>query len=117
MSPDAQRIAIAQECGWRIYESNGGTYYEIPNAKPHLRNWHTGYDISFLPDYLNDLNTMHEVEKKLFTKRHTAMRYEEQLVTVCQWTHPPGTEMGSLWHATAAQRAEAFLRTIGKWEN
>ena len=21
-----------------------------------------------------------------------------------------------LWHATASQRAEAFLRTIGKWE-
>lgn len=21
------------------------------------------------------------------------------------------------WHATAAQRAEAFLRTIGKWEH
>ena len=57
------------------------------------------------PDYLNDLNAMHEAEKVLTDKQ--AILYDSILDLISGWT----------FHRTAAQRAEAFLRTIGKWED
>ena len=87
MNPEQQRIAIAEACGWK-------TGYRDPEA------WHP------LPDFLNDLNAMHEVENEVLT---TA-----QMTTMSQYLH---RRLGVLWgFATASQRAEAFLRTIGKWE-
>lgn len=55
-------------------------------------------------DYCSCLNAMHEAEKTL---------------TVDQW-HDYVEHVGGTWeqamHSTARQRAEAFLRTLGKWE-
>jgi len=59
-----------------------------------------------IPDYLNDLNAMHEAEKSLT---------EEQLELYTYWlSHSCG--LGTYTRATAAQRAEAFLRTLNLWE-
>ena len=86
MTPEEQRVAIAEACGWK-------TGYRDPEA------WHP------LPDYLNDLNAMHEAEKVLTTAQTT---------TMSQYLH---RRLGMLWgFATASQRAEAFLYTIGKWK-
>jgi hypothetical protein len=56
-----------------------------------------------IPDYLNNLNAMHEAENVL---------------TADQWYEydrlMPLRDPQKM-HATAAQRAEAFLRAIGKW--
>jgi hypothetical protein len=89
MTPESQRIAIAEACGWK-------TGYRDPEA------WHP------LPDYLNDLNAMHDAEKVLFGRNDwSSCKYDEYLdVATSSWK----------WNATASQRAEAFLRTIGKWE-
>jgi hypothetical protein len=61
-------------------------------------------DTRVMMDFCRDLNAMHEAEKEL---------------TVEQW-HDYVDFMPSRWecavHATARQRAEAFLRTLGKWE-
>ena len=89
MTPEAQRIAIAEACA-----SQG-----------------------VLPDYLNDLNAMHEAEKVL---THDQMidysRHVGKLVT----SHLPASRAAwmdfKLINSTASQRAEAFLRTIGKWK-
>lgn len=82
MSPEAQRIAIAEACGWKFYPLN-------------------------LPNYLNDLNAMHEAEKRLSEEQMTI--YTSNLFEICDdW--PKATL------ATAAQRAEAFLKTVGKFE-
>lgn len=62
MKPEAQRIAIAEACGWKpVYDKLNGTYgWRSPLAK-----WWKKYfkhcspaacDIAKLPDYLNDLN-------------------------------------------------------------
>jgi hypothetical protein len=59
----------------------------------------------FMPDYLNDLNAMARAEKVLNEEQRGEYRHE--LIDML------GTNWG---FATAAQRAEAFLRTIGKWE-
>jgi hypothetical protein len=96
MTPEQQRTAIAEACGWK-------TGYRDPEA------WHP------LPDYLNDLNAMHDAEKVLDPKGKDGS-YEYWLRTVC---HIPERESANgryFYRATAAQRAEAFLRTIGKWE-
>ena len=55
-------------------------------------------------DFCTDLNAMHEAEKSLPIKK--ILIYFKKL--------EKGT---SFWfRATARQRAEAFLRTLGKWE-
>ena len=57
-----------------------------------------------LANYCNDLNAMHDAEKVL-----TSMQQDEY------WDHLSDEEVDHLF-ATARQRAEAFLRTLGKWE-
>lgn len=97
MTPEAQRIAIAEACGHGDY----GT---------RMNGWRDE-EIAGLPDYLNDLNAMHEAEKALL-KIDDFCGYWETYSNVLT------AKMGcmDIFHATAAQRAEAFLRTIGKWE-
>ena len=64
------------------------------------------------PDYLNDLNAMAEAETCEAIQRVGYAKYIECLAIAC------GTErLGALVFATAARRAEAFLRTIQKWED
>jgi hypothetical protein len=59
-------------------------------------------------NYCTDLNAMHEAEKYLDTDE-LFRGYYLALYDVTQSTRWP-------IHATARQRAEAFLRTLGKWE-
>lgn len=115
MKPEEQQIAIAEACGWT-------------DIKPH--SWHHrkgelwGYRKgirNLIPDYPNDLNAMHEAEMMLWDTGK-AMEFTNQLVgTVCsaqgfRWdTGTPDDHLVYLSHATAAQRAEAFLHTLGKW--
>ena len=89
MTNEEINIAIAEACGYK-------TGYRDPEA------WHP------LPDFLNDLNDMHNAEKVLV--RLQWVSYLRRLQTLC--------DESVTWpiHATASQRAEAFLRTIGKWE-
>jgi len=120
MTPEAQRIAIAEACGW--------TWRLVPATKdgpdnPYGEFQHTwwtnpkGEEKGVPPDYLNDLNAMHEAEKILDTTNGgptsgDCLRYvycRELYKLVPEWMQP--------FRATAAQRAEAFLRAIGKWKN
>ena len=117
MSPDKQRIAIAEACGivgpfdnrWiKEYVEEGGDAYGF-----------TGFEkgeLVFIPDYLNDLNAMHGAENTLTPAQ--CITYAEWLACYkCMAVDQPITGPKSfMWGATAAQRAEAFLRTIGKWE-
>ena len=64
------------------------------------------------PDYLNDLNAMHEAEKVL----------PRQLSHIDYWQKGYGRFQTLLaeytitpYSATAAQRAEAFLKTLNLW--
>jgi hypothetical protein len=108
MKPEKQRIAIAEACGWKNADhpdamklKQGWTMPEkwCMDPKGVLRfNHHR-------PDYLNDLNAMHEAEKTL---DYNDLNDMEKSVSFHFGVTP--------FHATASQRAEAFLRTIGKWE-
>ena len=116
MSPEAQRIAIAEACGWRIYESNGITYYERPGGDVYNHV----LCVECLPDYCSDLNAMHEAEAGLGEgQKMPYARKLLEIVTGCP-PHLIGGFLngGTLWDAvfaTAAQRAEAFLKTLNLW--
>ena len=107
MSPEAQRIAIAEACGWtkcRLAIKGAGAPErgKSPYGVPPRR----GYEVS-LPNYTQDLNAMHEAEKVIM-HADLLFEYGMHISTDHDYEH--------LLRATAAQRAEAFLRTIGKWE-
>ena len=103
MTPEQQRIAIAEACGWTEIEPctccDGVSRGYTPTPGAHKKH---------LPNYLNDLNAMNEVEKAM--NNNDWWKFVEHLINICGG----GTALGI--SATAAQRAEAFLRTIGKWE-
>ena len=61
------------------------------------------------PDYVNSLEAMHRVEELLTDQMYDA--YCNELVSICV-----RDGRGRINSATARQRAEAFLRTIGKWK-
>ncbi len=106
MKPEQQRIKIAEACGWTLceYVESIGLAKGFPplNNPPSYGTYENG--IAELPDYPNDLNAMHEAEKVL---DYNQLREMEDSVSFQFAVYP--------FHATASQRAEAFLRTIGKW--
>lgn len=69
-----------------------------------------------MPDYLNDLNACHDAEKVLTDEQGS--EYSEALERVVggRFNSNNSEDMRRLRSATAAQRCEAFLRTIGKWK-
>ena len=98
MTPEQKRIAIAEACGW--------THYHLDLWVPPGTEDFSELDCDSLPDYLNDLDAMHEAENGLT---------ESQMLTMSQYLH---RQLGLLWgFATATQRAEAFLRTLNLWTN
>ena len=121
MSPEKQRVAIAKTCGWTAEQDSNG-YWRATNQKSgHAselwlseRNvWSQG-----IPDYINDLNACHEMEKGLDYEQCEAFSN-----TVADIVHAANREKDYAFpwsfariHATAAQRCEAFLRTLGLWE-
>jgi len=118
MNPEQQRIAIAEACGWKNHNhpdvmqfKQGWTMPEkwCMDPKGVLRFNHDR------PDYLNDLNAMHDAEKVLTNEQD--LEYSEALEQVVEgrFVTNNAEDMRRLRSATAAQRAEAFLRTIGKW--
>ena len=92
MNPEQQRVAIAEACGW---------------LKVH------GHSVAGIPDYLNDLNAMHDAEETL--QESQRVTYSNELYDLAV-EHQLKTGKWSYLSMTASQRAEAFLRTIGKWE-
>jgi len=98
--------AIAEACGITSVDQ-WGVWYKTPLG------W-----MRDCPDYCNDLNAMHEAEKVLTegnwkSSLHATNRYTNEL---CKILGCLDTALFQFAHATASQRAEAFLITIGKWE-
>jgi hypothetical protein len=124
MTPEAQQIAIAKACGWKDVKYTKHKEVDIENRSIIRWSGVTGIPPEFthyknrirIPDYLNDLNAMHEAEKVLTDEQ--MINYLDALLDVLGlsgWY----MDIDSVWqmtHATAAQRAEALLRTINKWE-
>ena len=117
MKPEQQRIAIADACGWTCCG-------QVQGLNPHgLVPWRKIVDyttrqilnheipMDTLPDYLNNLNAMHEAEKALNPIQ--AAEYAKILTSIAWQSEQP---VFAPMTAKADQRAEAFLRTLGLWE-
>lgn len=96
MSPEAQRIAIAEACKKLMCPEYGWP------QQPHD-----------LPDYLTDLNAMHEAEKALTSVQY--WQYVEWCEKLVKLNHVDYVAHST--SATAAQRAEAFLRALNLWDD
>jgi hypothetical protein len=97
--------AIARECGWTEIRDN------VVGKAPD----ETANKVMFLPNYSTSLNMMHEAEKVLTKDRNS---YLTELATLVSTDDLRGQDADWPWVcATARQRAEAFLRAVGKWED
>ena len=133
MNKEAQRIAIAEACGYKWYKTYRAKYGHrlnnpfgermlLNDAQSEIHLCEPTEDMGLIvnlaavPDYLNDLNAMHDAEGVLDTtnggpKSGDCLRYaysRELYKLVPEWMQP--------FRATASQRAEALLRTMGKWQ-
>jgi hypothetical protein len=116
MNDEQINIAIAEACGWtdisQYTQAVDGWYGYEPENGPH----------SQIHDYCNDLNAMHEAENKLtpFQRiKHGHFLQEILNEAVVGFVSNYESELKSLSRvasATARQRAEILLRTLGKWE-
>lgn len=109
MTPEQQRIAIAEACGWTdcrlaIKGAGGGTRTATAHGKPPKRNYEAA-----CPNYAGCLNAIHEAEKAL-----ADLDLYRRFLYLVVLNDPTNKSNEPAW-ATASQRTEAFLRTIGKW--
>ena len=102
MTEQEQNIAIAQWMGW----------YNIGIEKDLPEYGMTGPGpLEKIPNYTQDLNAIHEAEKKLsHDQREVFLEWLGQEWDYCV------TSQFEVAHATAAQRSEALLKTIGEWK-
>lgn len=134
MTPEAQRIVIAEACGWQLDKLQQSKYHSMSFGVDALQysyvwlapNGKTKY--KECPDYLNDLNAMHEaylylvsISRPASARRQPDVTFNLRLMEICNpgeqlWDN--GTFLGNHWNAleavnaSAAQRAEALLRTL-----
>ena len=102
MKPEQQRIAIAEACGTMKWS------YALP----------TKTIACTVPDYLNDLNAMHEAEKICLRPNPGEAHAYEKWETWIKYVGILGDQYtgdDDVAHATASQRAKAFLRTLNLW--
>lgn len=123
MNKEKQRIAIAEACGWALKTDNPKYDWYAVNPSGFEVAWAGAlkprWPEDVLPDYLSDLNAMAQAEKTLAPRK--LEEYADLLYRKCNaGISPEEAEthdfLVSVVCATAAQRAEAFLKTIRKWE-
>jgi hypothetical protein len=110
MTDDQINAAIAEACGWtQVGEcENGG--FRLRGFPPNRSEAHR----KPIPQFCTDLNAMHEAEKTLTDDKYhqfTDCLYDLEQHRLNQ------TNKWRWLSVTAHQRAEAFLRTLGKWED
>jgi hypothetical protein len=113
MTDEQINAAIAKECGFVGWDE-----FYVNKDGPKFRFWDYPKDWTgpsrepWVPLFCTDLNAMHEAEKVLAPKNWN--RFSEKWWNY--YHHLSDGDVCKTIHATARQRAEAFLRTLGKWE-
>lgn len=130
MSPEQQRIKIAEACGWtdcNWYEDNAGPgfwngYPPTVIGVDKSGDWQAvkAQHHKPLPNYTASLDAMAEAEKVLTDEEW--VDYCAELVnrapTFPQYGLGSGTDKARrLASATAARKAEAFLRAKSPWQD
>lgn len=106
MTNEQINAAIAEACGWKNITrsaSNGWLHRRLIGTNQQMK---VTFDVHTpIPDFSTDLNAMYEAEKVLTFKDWEL--YCDEL----------GGSLRGCAHATARQRARAFLETFGLWDN
>jgi len=102
MNEKEQRIKIAEACGLTDLHWISGQLH---------------YGSKLAPDYLNDLNAMHEAEKSLPNDDDIRCEFVDHLTSTVNGMWADAKRRFECATATAAQRAEAFLKTLKLWEH
>jgi hypothetical protein len=111
MTPEQQRVAIAEACGWKNVDAGSGRVWGVTTRH---KGTPSEFDVCVdVPNYPFDLNAMHDAEKMLTVDQFEQYRWI--LWDICKQVRVKDWYRCYL-SSTASQRAEAFLRTIGKWE-
>ena len=113
MTTNEKRIKIAEACGWyKIYK---GPEPDNRWMQPDGLHYATLDDV---PDYFNDLNACHQMEKFLTFSVIDGVTELQSVYISALWKvmgKPDARMIAVLAHATAAQRAEAFGKTLNLW--
>jgi len=129
MTNEELNVEIAEFRGWRnIREQDYHSFGTDPYIDGPSQVWvgiHPESDVDskeyeVIPDYCNDLNAMHDAEKHVLD----FSRFGDELAkVVLGYTGTPEDITLDYWalqrvaHANGRQRAEAFVKTIGKWKD
>lgn len=110
MTDHEMRIVISEACGWKCINAQD-KWFSDPEGHQ--------FPLHMLPRYHDDLNAIQTACLDTLGAR--------ERVEFCRWldevTEQPGSRQRSDYMAsrcvlaTARQRCEAFLRTIGKWKD
>jgi len=120
MKEEAQRIKIAEACGWK-YDPTASPDMKYVGIMCWIRPGNSEWQTEQVPDYLNSLDAMHAAEKALDTQQRES--YFWNLLDATSYKGPvidglDGNNGGfELISMPAAQRAEALLRTLNLWED
>lgn len=115
MSPEEKRIAIAGWMGWKDLSYSTNWLTRPDGSKQFYHTIQTSWE-EFVPDYVNDLNAIHEAESKLMEGRSSCKLFWDY----CEYLReivPADFGTDTVIHATAAQRCEALLKTLGLWKD
>jgi hypothetical protein len=109
MTPEAQRIAIAEACGWKLVDDKlTGRMPGISDAN------YARFGNEPIPSFLTDLNATHTAEKVLtLDQRDHYLSWLGRITEVSRMASRNWTCV----NATAAQRSEAFLRALNLWKD
>lgn len=111
LTQEQKRIKIAEACGWKDCHRSEhwmktiGTLDEVD-----------GDNYKELPDYFNDLNACHEMEKVL--TRFQLLNYYNTFLFTIVCGHKEShcaLDFAKVCSSTAEQRAEAFGKTLDLW--
>jgi len=107
-----QRVEIARACGWQCIRLD-------PSKPWRVIGWHKDVgeagEEDEIPDYVRDLNAIHWAERLFYINNQPwGAKWDMYCYHLarCCFVSEPFTCLAA---ATAAQRAEAFLKTLGLW--
>ena len=114
MSDQEINRTLAEACGWKFEQTEEGGKITYPcgfASEFSPISWAEEKFLKTIPNYCKDLNAIHEEEKNL--DQEQAQNYTDALRIIPQDKNWAGCTM---WHFSPRQKAEAFLRAIGKWK-
>ena len=110
--PEAKGYTSSESEAWKLPLVEAKRYEYLIGDEP------VTLSRASIPNYAGDLNAMHEAEQQGLKTQEEKMECGMILLDVCA----PGEPVTVIYAiaviacATAHQRAEAFLRTVGKWK-